>query len=146
MRALILHRRLLRAQRAPWRSATSISLNNIGDLAMEAGDFQRARAAYQESLNLRERVLRNYPQSAEALRDVAYNLVMLGDTAMATRDVKRAQESYQRSLEVAQHLLRQTPTSKQALDIIRRLLQQNPQSLYLQHDLALAWMRTGAAP
>jgi tetratricopeptide (TPR) repeat protein len=59
----------------------SISLNNIGQVAMAAGDLGAARDAYTESLNISRRLAAADPGNAQAARDLMVSLVRLAELA-----------------------------------------------------------------
>ncbi|MCB9952069.1 MAG: TIR domain-containing protein [Planctomycetaceae bacterium] len=103
----------------------SVSLNKLGDFLSTRGgpgDAEQALEYYMRSLEVRERLLVNSPDSALAARDVSVSLTKLA--AVAT-DHEKALQYALRDLEIALNLK-----------------ERNPQSLYYQRDAAVSFGRT----
>ncbi|MGH8582274.1 MAG: hypothetical protein ACREWG_05700 [Gammaproteobacteria bacterium] len=98
----------------------SVSLERLGDFLTrrgQPGDTEQALKHFQRSLEVAERLLQAYPDSAEAARDVSVSLNKLGD--LLTRrgqpgDTEQALKHVQRSLEVCERLLQANPDSAEA--------------------------------
>ncbi|HEY3368612.1 MAG TPA: hypothetical protein VGK74_26440 [Symbiobacteriaceae bacterium] len=121
-RSLELRERLLRdhPQSAEAVRDVSVSLNKLADFLVrrgQAGDAARALGDYERSLELAEQLLRDHPQSAQAVRDVSASLNKLADV-LTTRgqagDAARALGYSERCLELAEQLLRENPQSAEA--------------------------------
>ena len=100
--------RLLKAEPDASRSQRdlSVSLNKLGDFLARRGrpgDAEKALGHYERSLEVREGLLRDNPQSGQAARDVSVSLDRLGDF-LARRgrpgDAEKALGHYERSNEV----------------------------------------------
>ena len=114
--------RLLKAEPDAPRSQHNLSVasENLGDFLAsrgQQGDAEKALAHYQRCNELRERLLRDNPQSAQAARDVSVSLEKLGDF-LASRgqrgDAEKALAHCQRCNELRERLLRDNPQSAQA--------------------------------
>ncbi len=98
----------------------SVSLNKLADFLAsrsQPGDAEQALGFYQRALDVREQLLRDNPQSAQAARDVSVSLNKLADF-LASRsqpgDAEQALDFYQRCLSILEQLLRDNPQSAQA--------------------------------
>src|SRR5271165_3613 len=114
--------RLLKAESDAPRSQRdlSVSLERLGDFLArrgQAGDAEKALGHYERSLEVREGLLGDNPQSGQAARDVSVSLERLGDF-LASRgqagDAEKALGHHERSLEVSEGLLGDNPHSGQA--------------------------------
>ena len=63
------------------RRDVSVSLDNVGQVALAGGDLPAARRAYTDSLELRRELAQRNPDSADARRDVMVSLVRLAELA-----------------------------------------------------------------
>jgi hypothetical protein len=63
------------------RRDVSVSLDNVGRVALAGGDLAGARAAYTESLEMRRRLAAEDRESAQARRDVSVSLWRLAELA-----------------------------------------------------------------
>jgi tetratricopeptide (TPR) repeat protein len=156
----------------------SISLNKLGDLLAQRGqpgDAEKALQHLTRSLEIREALQKQNPDSALAARDVSISLEMLGGF-LAQRgqsgDAEKALQHLTRSLEIREALQKQNPDSAQAardlsfsidklggffahrgqpgdaeaaaryvtrsLDIRENLLKQNPGSAHAAHDVSFS--------
>jgi hypothetical protein len=75
----------------------SVVLDELGDIAVQAGDLKDAKARYEEGLGIRRKLAKDNPTSAAAQRDLIVSLVKLG---RATGDRKLLNEA----LEIARAL------------------------------------------
>jgi tetratricopeptide (TPR) repeat protein len=98
----------------------SVSLEKLANLLTrrgQAGDIKQALGYCNRSLEIRERLHKANPESAEAARDVAGSLDRLAD--LLTRrgqagDIKQALGYCNRSLEMSERLLQSNPESAEA--------------------------------
>ncbi len=101
-----------------WDLATIMS--NIGGLLMERGqegDIEQALRDYERSLEIRELLLRDHPDSRPVARAVTLSLDKLG--FLLTKrgqdgDSKKALDCYERSLEMRQRMWEANPQNAQA--------------------------------
>ncbi len=92
----------------------SVADNTLGVVLVEAGDLAGARARFEQSLDLRERLAAQNPGSAEAQRDVSVSLERLGDVLVEAGDLAGARARFEKSLELRERLAAQNPGSAQA--------------------------------
>ncbi|MBK7759271.1 MAG: hypothetical protein IPI35_23340 [Deltaproteobacteria bacterium] len=85
------------------------AVRGLGGVERMKNDLKAAQASQQRCLELREGLLRQNPESTDALHNVSSCLVRLGDVAAGMRDFKAAQAFYQRSLQLYEQLLKKTP-------------------------------------
>lgn len=100
----------------------SVSLNQLGNVAVQAGDLADAKARFEECLALRRKLAHDNPTSAEAQRDVVVSLGKLGKT---TQDRKLLREA----LDLAQLLARSgrlAPSDSGMVDAITRMIDAIP--------------------
>ena len=95
----------------------SVSLNKLGDLLAQrgqAGDAEQAIKHYTRGLDIFHDLLKRYPDSAVAARDVSAGLNSLGDL-LAQRgqpgDAEQALKHHTRSLDIREDLLKRNPNS-----------------------------------
>ena len=72
----------------------STSLGNVGDVRRAAGDREGALKAYQESLDIRRKLVAADPNNTEWLRDVSTSLISVGDVQLSAGDREDALEAY----------------------------------------------------
>ena len=87
----------------------SISLNNVGRTHEALGEWEAARARYEESLHMRRQLLARLGETPEALRDVSVSLDHVGRTHQALGDWEAAQACFQSGLELAERLAEAFP-------------------------------------
>ncbi|MEW9532825.1 CHAT domain-containing protein [Microbispora sp. NPDC049125] len=104
----------------------SISLNNVGNVAVAAGDLPAARQAYQTSHDIAARLAQADPGNAQAQRDLSVSLDNVGDVAVTAGDLPAARQAYQ-----------------QGLDIAARLAQADPDNAQAQRDLSISLNKVG---
>ena len=92
----------------------SVSLDNLGDMALEAGDLAGARARYEEDLAIARRLAQANPISAQAQRDLGISLNKLGNVAVQAGDLAGARARYEEDLGIARKLAQANPTSAEA--------------------------------
>jgi tetratricopeptide (TPR) repeat protein len=81
---------------------------------MRGGDLKAAREYFEKSLQLRERLARQDPDSAQARRDLSVSYNQLGEVSMQLGDLKAAREYLGKDLKLAEQLARQDPDNAQA--------------------------------
>jgi len=101
--------------------ALSIVLNQQGDLALAAGEGERAHELYQESYRLGSLRVQARPDDAEAARDRLISLSRVGDALTVMGE-------HERALRVHEQVYEQT----------RRMLDSDPDSRRLRRDLIVA--------
>jgi tetratricopeptide (TPR) repeat protein len=120
--SLALRQRLLDANPGSAAAArdVSVSLERLGEFYVargQQGDAERALAAFEQSLALRQRLRDANPGSAAAARDVAVSLNKLGDFYIARGqegDAERALAAFEQSLALRQRLRDANPGSAAA--------------------------------
>lgn len=93
---------------AQYQRDVAVGLNKIGDIFRQRGlpdDLEQALQHYQQSLEIRERLVTANPDSTKAQRDVAIGLQRLGDL-LGRRglpgDAEQALQHYWRSLQISE--------------------------------------------
>ena len=104
----------------------SVAADELGDVAVQAGDVNEAKARFVASLAIHERLARDNPGSSKAQRDLSVSLEKLGDVAVKAGDVNEAKARFVASLAIAERLARDNPGSAEA-----------------QRDLAVSYERLG---
>ena len=79
----------------------SVSLNNLGDVERQSGRLEAARAAYNESLELRRQLQTTLGGSPQVLRDLSVSLNKLGDVEQQSSRLEAAKVVYAEALELA---------------------------------------------
>ncbi len=98
----------------------SISLDNLGQVAQDQGDWQAAEAAYRESLQIRRALLKRLGDTPEAQRDLSVSLDNLGRVSRAQGDWQAAEAAYRESLAIRRALLKRlgdTPEAQRDLSV-----------------------------
>ena len=95
-------------------------------MSLQLGDSKGARGYFEKSLNLREQLTQQGPDSAQAQRDLAVSYERLGNVSLRGSDLKAAREYF-----------------KQYLDLSEQLARQDPQSTQARRDLSVAYERLG---
>ena len=100
------------------RRDLSISLNNVGQVALARGEWDAAEAAYQESLGL-ARGLEESLGTPEARRDLSISLDNVGQVALARGEWDAAEAAYRESLGLARGLVESlgTPEARRDLSV-----------------------------
>jgi len=106
---------------------TSVALNALGNVLVKAGDPAGAKARYEASLQIRERLAAQNRRSVTAQRDLSIGLIKLGDVLVQMGDLAGAKARYE--------------TSRQ---IRERLAAQNKRSAEAQRDLAISLTKLGS--
>jgi tetratricopeptide (TPR) repeat protein len=141
--------------RVDYARELSIALDHVGDVMLQTGAIDRARATFGRSLALRRDVLARDPGNPEAARDVAVALERQGDIALAERaaarcgnDAARAADWAARALaayDEARALRRGTGRPASAEPGSRAGDGASLDDTVLARDLAVLWARTGGA-
>jgi tetratricopeptide (TPR) repeat protein len=105
----------------------SVALNALGNVLVEAGDPAGAKARYEASLKIRERLAAQNRRSAAAQRDLSIGLVKLGDVLLQMGDFAGAKARFATSLQIRERLAAQDKRSAEA-----------------QRDLAISLTKLGA--
>ncbi len=93
-------------------SGTCLSATNeLGDVAVAAGDLAAARTAYQASLDIAARLAAADPANTEWQRDLSVSHNRLGDVARAAGDLAAARTAYQASLDIRTRLAAADPAN-----------------------------------
>ena len=85
--------------------ARSVSLNELGDVLVAAGDLAGARGRYAEALAVRTKLAKDNPASAEAQRDLGVSYTKLGDVALEGGNHAHAADFYRKSLLIMEPLV-----------------------------------------
>lgn len=88
----------------------SVSLERLGDVQVLAGDLAGARARFEASLAVAERLAAQNPGSAAAKRDLSVSLIKLTDVLVQAGDLAGARSRFA----VAERLAVQNPGSAEA--------------------------------
>jgi tetratricopeptide (TPR) repeat protein len=142
--------------RVDYARELSIALDHVGDVMLQTGTIDRARAMFDRSLALRRDVLERDPRNPDAARDVAVALERQGDVALAERaaalcrkDAAGAAERAARALdayEEARALRTGTHASANGAPVAQATARESvPEDVVLARDLAVLWSRTGTA-
>ena len=93
----------------------SLVLAKFGEVASAQGRLDDAARAYDESLDIGRRLLRDSAGSPSALRDLIVSLSQVGDVAIAQGRLDAAAHAYDESWDIARQLLREAGESLPAL-------------------------------
>jgi tetratricopeptide (TPR) repeat protein len=110
------------------RSLTQAALITLGDLRVSMGDSGGALAAFDEARQRADEVLRDMPDAADMLADLATALQRIGNQQLAAGDVDAALGSY-----------------RQSVDICRRVLAAQPENILMARNAAAGASRVGDA-
>ena len=86
----------------------------LADVLVLAGDLQGAKARFEASLLVSERLAEQNPGSAEAQRDLSVSMNKLGDVLVLAGDLQGAKARFEASLLVSERLAEQNPGSAEA--------------------------------
>jgi tetratricopeptide (TPR) repeat protein len=95
--------------RADYQRDLSVSYNKVGDLYRALGQGEQAREAYQQSLDITERLAGAEPDRADYQRDLSVSYERMGDLYRALGQGEQAREAYQQSLDIAERLAQAEP-------------------------------------
>ena len=101
-------------------------LTEVHTSASPAGDVQATTDAYEQKLDIRQRLAQARPDDVGAQRDLARSYAKLGELALQTGDVNAATDAYQ-----------------QKLNVYQRLAQAHPDEIGIQRDLASSYSKLG---
>lgn len=102
-----------------------------GEIALESADLTRALEVYETMLRLARRLLREYGDSPERLRDLSVSLDKVGSLRHTDGEIDRAAEAYREALEVLRQVAvayGSTPSRKREIRHIETLLAETRQS------------------
>ncbi len=91
--------------------ARSILSRCLGDLYLQRGSLNRAGEAYQQALEIGQRLAEREPANAEWQRDVSVSLNKLGDVLSAQGELEGARRAYEQALEIGQRLAEREPAN-----------------------------------
>jgi tetratricopeptide (TPR) repeat protein len=94
-----------------WQRALSISLEDLGAIAVAQGDLTEARRLFLEDLRIVQRLAEGDPGNAEWQRDLAATLYKLGDVARTQGDLPEAQRLFSDSLRSFQCVTESHPSN-----------------------------------
>ena len=114
---------LMHAQNDWDRAAAEMS---FGDVLVTSGDLSGARARFEASLKIHERLATANPSSGEALRDLSVSLERLGDVLVSSSDLAGARARFE-----------------EVLKIYERLAAANPSRVDIQRDLSVSLEKLG---
>ncbi len=101
----------------------SISLDNVGDIAVAQGRLEDARGTYEESLELRRQQRDRLGETPETVRDLSISLDRVGDIARAQGRMEDAVTSFQEALIFWRRLNLAFPETQEYRDAIGDLEQ-----------------------
>jgi tetratricopeptide (TPR) repeat protein len=116
-------------ERADYQRDLSVSYNKMGDLARVMGNGEAARRFFEESLQVRQRLVEREPERADYQRDLSVSYNKMGGLARAMGDGEDARRFFEQSLQV-----------------IQRLVEREPERADYQMDLVSYLVRFGTAP
>jgi tetratricopeptide (TPR) repeat protein len=105
----------------------SVSYNNLGRVAVAAGQLEAARRAYEQSLAIRERLATADPSNSQWQRDLSVSYNNLGRVAVAAGQLEAARRAYEQSLAIAERLATTDPSNSE-----------------WQRDLSVSYMSIGS--
>ena len=112
-----------------------ISLNRLAWLFTAESDLAGARQAYDQAIEVAERLAAANPGSARAALDVASTFQGRGDALVSQGDLAAATKDYQAALAFDRKAVAADPTSTEAAEDIPLALQQVGDALAAQGDL-----------
>ena len=104
----------------------SVTLDRLGNMALDRNDAKSATKFFRQSLELRQILFDADPNNVQSLRDLLVSYALLGDGALAEQDLQNAAKFYQRYHGIAQ-----------------KLVDGDPDNVQFQRDLATAYDRQG---
>jgi tetratricopeptide (TPR) repeat protein len=99
---------------------TSVALNALGNVLMDDGDAAGAKARYEASLRIRERLAARDRRNPAPQRDLAAAFVKLGDVLVRADEVDEAKACYEAGLRIRERLAakdRRNPDAQRDLSI-----------------------------
>ena len=87
----------------------SVSLSNLGDLALTQGDLGEARRLFGESFDISQRLAESDTDNAAWQRGLSVSLEKLGDLALTQGDLGEARRLFGESLDIRQRLAESDP-------------------------------------
>ena len=112
--------------RADYQRDLSVSFNKLGDLLGSLGEGEQARAYYEKSLAISERLAAAEPNRADYQRDLSVSYEKLGDLLRSLGEGEQARAYYEKSLAIRE-----------------RLAAAEPNRADYQTDLVVSLMRVG---
>ena len=93
----------------------SVSLNNVGDAEQALGNWEGSRERYEQTLELRKRIIERVGETPEALRDLSISLNRMGDVERALGNWEGSRERYEQSLELCKRVIERVGETPEAL-------------------------------
>jgi tetratricopeptide (TPR) repeat protein len=144
-------------------------LDRAGQSLMARGRYQEAEEVLREVLNLNEQSVRQDPDSADGLFNLAASYAQLGDLMYRLHSDDEACQFYQKALEIVERLVHEHPTDveylqrlgalydrmgdvaadetdrfyRKSLRILERLVQEEPARTDYLRDLGVAYRKVG---
>ncbi len=100
-----------RQSTSQWQRELSVVLNSRGDVQLSQGDLAGARASYEQSRGIREKLAGDDPTNAGWQRDLSVSLNKLGDVQLTQGDLAGARSSYEQSRGIFEKLAGGDPTN-----------------------------------
>ncbi len=91
----------------------SISLDNVGNTHKALDQWEKARIAFDESLEISRKLLSSVGETPQALRDISVSLDNVGNTHQALDQWEKARIAYQQGYELAKQLREALPEISQ---------------------------------
>ena len=95
--------------------STSLSLHKVGDVEMAEGGREAAEKRYRESLEISQRIVKQFGESPLSLRDVTLSMDRVGTVELIRGKHEAAVILYRKSLEIRQRIVEQFGESPQSL-------------------------------
>ncbi|MBK7537473.1 MAG: hypothetical protein IPI49_19300 [Myxococcales bacterium] len=96
---------------------------------MQAGDLRTAKARFEQSLGIRQKLAQQNPTSDDAQRDLSLSLFKLGSLAGLTGDLPAAKARLEECVSILKMLAERgtiTPSDREILDQVEITLQSPP--------------------
>ena len=111
------------------------ALHQLGDTLVAEGDLVSARARFEQSLAIAQRLAAADARSAQLQRSISVRLIRIGDVLLAQGDLAGARARYDESLAIVRRLA--------AADTIERLTAAGPSPARLQRDVSVSLGKIG---
>ena len=85
----------------------SVSLDRVGDIDLQEGNRKEALKRYQQSLNICEKIVEQFGETPQSLRDVSVSLDRIGDIELKEGSRENALKRHQQSLDICQKIVDQ---------------------------------------
>ncbi|PCK04691.1 MAG: hypothetical protein COA42_18980 [Alteromonadaceae bacterium] len=95
----------------------SVSLDNVGEVAQAQGEWSRAGEMYQQSRDIREKLVERLGETPEGLRDLSISLIKMGDAALAMEEWNKAEKYYIEGRSIVERLKQRFPEIKNYVEM-----------------------------